>query len=94
VYDDLKAKKSYSRRGRENCHVGYINLPEYIWIAYGGINGLTKNKLLPLIGHTVLIIPDMSENAVNIIYSKIPSLIAMGINAKVWDMTEGKTDDN
>jgi hypothetical protein len=31
---------------------------------------------------------------VNIIYSKIPSLIAMGINAKVWDMTEGKTDDN
>jgi hypothetical protein len=45
VYDDLKAKDSYSRRERKTAIVGYINLPEYIWIAYGGINGLTKNKL-------------------------------------------------
>jgi hypothetical protein len=94
VYDDLKGKKTVILvESEKTAIVGYINLPEYIWIAYGGINGLTKSKLLPLIGHTVLIIPDMSENAVNIIYSKVPLLIAMGINAKVWDMTEGKTDD-
>lgn len=94
VYDDLKGKKTVILvESEKTAIVGYINLPEYIWVAYGGINGLTKNKLLPLIGHTVLIIPDMSENAVNIIYKKISLLIGMGINVKVWDMTEGKTDD-
>ena len=35
----------------------------------------------------------MSENAVNIIYEKIPLLLSMGINAKIWDMTDGKTDE-
>ena len=62
-------------------------------MAYGDNNGLTENKLKPLIGHAVLIIPDMSESAVNVIYDKIPLLISMEINVKVWDMTEGKTDE-
>ena len=62
-------------------------------MAYGGINGLTENKVSCLIGHNVLIIPDMSENAVSIILNKIPTLISLGINAKIWDMTESKTDD-
>jgi hypothetical protein len=35
----------------------------------------------------------MSENAVSIILNKIPFLISLGINAKIWDMTENKTDD-
>lgn len=73
--------------------IGYMLMPKYAWLAYGGINGLTENKLKPLVGHKVLIIPDMSENAVNIIYKKIPDLIAMGVNVKIWDMTKGKTDD-
>lgn len=94
VYDYLKGKKTVILvESEKTAIVGYINLPEFIWVAYGGINGLTKSKILPLIGHTVLIIPDMSENAVNIIYAKIPSLIAMGIIVRVWDMTEGKTDE-
>ncbi len=42
---------------------------------------------------SVLIIPDMSENAVSIILNKIPFLISLGINVKIWDMTEGKTDE-
>lgn len=62
-------------------------------MAYGGVNGLTVNKLEPLMGHAVLIIPDMSESALNVIYHKISLLISMGINVKVWDMTEGKTDE-
>ena len=73
--------------------VGYINLPQYNWVSYGGVNGLTDHKLAPFIGHTTLIVPDVSENAVNIMYQKIPSMIAMGINVKIWDMTEGKTDE-
>jgi hypothetical protein len=72
--------------------VGYILFPKYDWLAYCGINGLTDNKLSPLIGHNVLIIPDMSENAVSIIFCKIQKLNEMGINAKIWDMTCGKTD--
>lgn len=94
VYDKIKGKKTIILvESEKTVLVGYINLPEYIWVSYGGINGLTVNKLLPLIGHTVLIIPDMSENAVDIIYEKIPLLLSMGINVKIWDMTDGKTDE-
>ncbi|WP_394799707.1 DUF6371 domain-containing protein [Flavobacterium amniphilum] len=71
----------------------YILLPQYVWVAYGGINGLTENKVSCLIGHNVIIISDMSENAVSIILNKIPLLISLGINVKIWDMTEGKTDE-
>jgi hypothetical protein len=94
IYDLLKEEKTIILgESEKTAIVGYIHFPEYIWVAYGGINGLTVNKLKPLIGHTVLIIPDISENAANVIYDKIPLLISMGINAKVWDMTDGKTDE-
>lgn len=94
IYDKIKTKKTVVLNESEKTTiVGYILLPQYIWVAYGGINGLTKNKLSPLIGHNVLIIPDMSENAVSIILNKIPFLISLGINAKIWDLTEGKTDE-
>lgn len=72
--------------------VGEILLPQYVWLAYGGINGLTEDKIECLIGHKVLLIPDISENAVSIAYKKLPSLHSKKINAKIWDMTEGKTD--
>jgi hypothetical protein len=94
IYDELKGKKTIILvESEKTAIVGYIHFAEYIWIAYGGINGLTENKLKPLIGHIVLIIPDMSECAVNVIYDKIPLLISMGINVKIWDMTEGKIDE-
>jgi hypothetical protein len=94
VYDKYKGKDILVLvESEKTAIVGYINLPKYNWVAYGGINGLTDKKLVPLVGHNVLIAPDMSENAVNIIYQKIPTMIAMGIHAKVWDMTEGKTDE-
>lgn len=93
VYDKYKGKDIVVLvESEKTAIVGYINLPKYNWVAYGGINGLTDKKLASLVGHNVLIVPDMSENAVNIMYQKIPSMIAMGIHAKVWDMTEGKTD--
>ena len=94
IYAELKGKKTIILvESEKTAIVGYIHFPEYIWVAYGGINGLTENKLKPLVGHKVLIIPDMSENAVNVIYDKIPTIRAMGINVKIWDMTEGKTDE-
>lgn len=94
INDGLKGLKTIILvESEKTAIVGYIHFPEYIWAAYCGINGLTENKLKPLIGHTVLIIPDMSVNAVNTIYEKIPLLLAIGINVKIWDMTEGKTDE-
>ncbi len=72
--------------------VGEILLPQYVWLAYGGINGLTEAKIECLSGHKVLIIPDISENAVSIAYKKLPLLHSKKIKAKIWDMTEGKTD--
>lgn len=94
VNDKIKGKKTIVLvESEKTAIVGHILLPKYVWLAYGGINGLTEAKLKCLIGHNVLIIPDMSENAVNIIYSNINKFISIGINARIWDMTEGKTDE-
>lgn len=93
VYDKVKGKTIVLVESEKTAIVGHILLPKYIWLAYGGINGLTEAKLKPLTGHNVLIIPDMSENAVSIIYSKIKKISSMGIDIKVWDMTEGRTDE-
>jgi hypothetical protein len=94
IDDKIKAKKTIVlTESEKTAIIGYILFPQYVWVAYGGINGLTENKVSPLIGHNVLIIPDMSENAVSIILNKMPLLISLGINVKIWDMTEGKTDE-
>ena len=94
VYDKIKAKKTIVlTESKKTDNIGYILFPKYVWAAYGGINGLTVNKVNPLIGHNLLIIPDRSENAVSIILNKIPFLISLAINAKIWDMTESKTDE-
>jgi hypothetical protein len=94
IHDKIKGKKTIILTESEKIAIiSFILFPQYLWLTYCGINGLTDNKVKPLIGHNVLIIPDMSENAVNIILNKIPFLISLGINAKIWDMTEGKTDE-
>lgn len=94
IYDSLKGKETIVLvESEKTAIIGHILLPKYVWVAYGGINGLTQNKLATLIGHTVLIIPDISQNAVDIMFQKLPRMIAMGINVKIWDMTEGKSDE-
>jgi hypothetical protein len=72
--------------------VGSIKLPKYTWLAYGGLNGLTDEKIRCLIGYKVLIIPDISNRAVRVMDSKIEYLRTMGIDVNLWDMTEGKSD--
>lgn len=91
-YSCNKTKTVILVESEKTAIVGYILLPQYIWIAYGGSNGLTLNKLQPLIGQTALVVPDISETAVNIMYDKISIMISLGINAKIWDMTDGKSD--
>jgi len=73
--------------------VGAINLPKYTWLAYGGLNGLTDSKASPLIGHRVLIIPDISNKATEVMNKKIVHLKKLGIDISIWDMTNGKTDE-
>ncbi|AOW20591.1 DUF6371 domain-containing protein [Urechidicola croceus] len=73
--------------------VSALHLPEFVWLAYGGINGLTNDKLKPLIGLKVILVPDISENAVAIMNSKLPYLLELGIDAKIWDMTNDKNDE-
>ncbi|WP_417237668.1 DUF6371 domain-containing protein [Bizionia sp.] len=67
--------------------------PEYIWLAYGGITALTNNKIEVLTGRNVILIPDMSEKAVDIMNKKILEFEMLNIDAKVWDLTCGKTDE-
>ncbi|MFD0976813.1 DUF6371 domain-containing protein [Salinimicrobium gaetbulicola] len=72
--------------------VGAILLPQYTWISYGGLNGLTNDKINCLEGHRALLVPDISEQAVSVAYSKLPLLRQIGVNAKIWDMTNDRTD--
>jgi hypothetical protein len=67
--------------------------PKYIWLAYGGINALTNDKIMSLIGRKVVLIPDMSVKAVEIMNKKLLEFQALDIDAKVWDLTFGKTDE-
>lgn len=73
--------------------VGSINLPSYTWLAYGGLTQLTQNKIKVLEGYTVLIIPDISNKAVNQINKKLPLYRSLGINISIWDLTGGASDE-
>jgi len=69
-----------------------IIFPHYIWLSYGGSNGLTDAKLKVLQGKKIVIIPDVSFDAVNIINAKKQKFISLGIDATIWDMTNGKSE--
>ena len=73
--------------------VGEILLSQYTWVAYGGISALTDPKIKVLKPYKVLIVPDMSENAVRIMKNKISKYHKLGYNLTLWDMTNGKTDE-
>ncbi|WP_139956048.1 DUF6371 domain-containing protein [Flavicella sediminum] len=66
--------------------------PNYNWLSYGGINGLTDAKMKVLSGERILIIPDISNNAVEIMNAKKEKFLSNNIQATIWDMTEGKSD--
>ncbi|WP_417200540.1 DUF6371 domain-containing protein [Bizionia sp.] len=70
-----------------------MHYPEYVWLAYGGITALTNDKIQVLKGRKVILIPDMSEKAVEIMNKKLIEFETIEIDAKVWDLTSGKTDE-
>lgn len=72
--------------------VASIEFPQYTWLAYGGINGLTDAKIDVLRNEKVLIVPDISKNAVNIMNKKIPIMKALSIDVTIYDMTYGKSE--
>ncbi len=73
--------------------VGDILLPQFTWLAYGGLNGLTNDKVSCLKGHKVLLIPDISDQAVMTGYKKVKQLEDLGVNINLWDMRNGKSDE-
>jgi hypothetical protein len=90
---EYKIKPIILVESEKTAVISAINLPRYTWLSYGGINGLTNAKLEVLRGENIVLIPDMSENAVSIMKNKLPYFSELGINAKIWDMTNGKTDE-
>lgn len=69
-----------------------INFPEYNWLSYGGINGMTNEKMKVLSGNSILIVPDLSENARKIAVKKVAELKPLNINVKIWDLSNGMKD--
>jgi hypothetical protein len=70
-----------------------INFPDYNWLSYGGINGMTNDKMKVLSGKTILIVPDLSENARNIAEKKVINLKELQIDANIWDLSNGLNDE-
>ena len=70
-----------------------INFPDYNWLSYGGINGMTNDKMKVLSGKNILIVPDLSENARNIAERKVEELSNINIDATIWDLSKGMNDD-
>jgi hypothetical protein len=62
-------------------------------LSYGRINGMTNDKMKVLSGKTILIVPDLSENARNIAEKKIDELSSLNIDASIWDLSKGMNDD-
>lgn len=94
LYDSVKGKQTVILvESEKTAIVGAIMLPQYVWLAFGGLNGLTESKIQCLKGHKVLLIPDISEKAVVVACQKLQSLKAICETANVWDMTDGKTDE-
>jgi hypothetical protein len=73
--------------------VGYILMPQFVWLSYGGCNGLTTDKTNALKDFRVLLVPDLSEVAISIATKKVIELRQKGIDIKLWDMTDGRTDE-
>lgn len=74
--------------------VSSIELPEYTWLAYSGINGLTEEKLKPLSGEKIIIAPDLSKNAFDIISNKKEIFKSMFIDAKVLKLNKEYSDEH
>jgi hypothetical protein len=70
-----------------------INFPDYNWLSYGGINGMTNDKMKVLSGKIILIIPDLSKKAVDIATKKIKELKELNISVKIWDMRNGLSNE-
>ena len=45
-----------------------------------------------LSGKSILIVPDLSENARNIAERKVEELSSLNIEAAIWDLSKGMTD--
>ncbi|PQJ76404.1 DUF6371 domain-containing protein [Polaribacter glomeratus] len=70
-----------------------IHFPNFNWLSYGGINGMTNDKMKVLSGENILIVPDLSENAITIATKKAKELRELNISAKIWDMRNGLNDN-
>lgn len=93
IDEDRTKRKLILVESEKMAIVGEILMPKYTWLAYSGINGLTNNKINVLKGHRVVIIPDVSQNAFNIIKKKMPLLQTTCERVTVLDFRNGKTDE-
>ena len=94
IIDDLKGIQVIILvESEKTAIVGAILLPRYTWLSYGGKNGFREEKYHCLIGHKVLVVPDMENDSVNIIKNKVAELKTIGVNATIWDMTNSRSDE-
>jgi|AntRauMFilla1563_2_1112583.scaffolds.fasta_scaffold14821_2 hypothetical protein len=55
---------------------------------------MTNDKMKVLQDQNILIVPDLSENAMIIATKKAKQLKELNISAKIWDMRNGLSDND
>ncbi len=70
--------------------IASLFIPDMVWLASGGVEGLNAEKVKLLSGHTVILFPDASENGV--IYEKWERK-AEQFGFDISDLLERKTSD-
>jgi len=93
IYNCNQNKKVVLVESEKTAIIGHMLLPKFVWLAYGGLNGLTLSKAIALKGFTSILIPDLSEKAVEVAAKKVFELKQNGLNVKLWDMTNGMSDE-
>jgi hypothetical protein len=94
IVDDDRGKRILILvESEKTAIIGEILMPKYTWLAYSGINGLTNEKIKALEGHRVIIIPDLSQNAMSIIQKKLPLLKQVCSYVDILDLRNGKSDE-
>ncbi|TXD49203.1 DUF6371 domain-containing protein [Polaribacter sp. IC073] len=79
--------------GEKTAIVCAIHFPNFNWLSYGGINGMTNDKMKVLSGKNIFIVPDLSEKAISIANKRAEELKVLKISAKIWDMRKGLSDE-
>jgi len=66
--------------------IASVYFPEYVWIASGGANGLTSDKIIVLKNRKIILVPDLDEAGRDKFLKKVDDLKKIGCKVSIMDL--------